>query len=124
MLNYCGLDGAEAADGLWRCHLTDVESGSGLEVRARTVVNAAGPWAPGLGPSAVRLRLTKGVHLVIDRRRLNIPEALVLAEGRRILFAIPWGRRVNPGHDGHRLRRVPLDDIRVEPEDAAHLWTW
>jgi glycerol-3-phosphate dehydrogenase len=40
------------------------------------------------------LRLTKGVHLVIDRDRLPVPDAVVMADGDRILFAIPWGERV------------------------------
>ena len=35
--------------------------------------------------------MTKGVHLVIDHDRLPIPSAVVLPEGKRILFAIPWG---------------------------------
>jgi len=46
---------------------------------------------PLVGPnphSHTRLRLTKGVHLVIDRRRLPVPDAVVLTEGSRILFAI------------------------------------
>jgi glycerol-3-phosphate dehydrogenase len=31
---------------------------------------------------------------VIDRYRLPVPDAVVMAEGERILFAIPWGERV------------------------------
>jgi len=66
----------------------------------------------------VRLRLTKGAHLVIDRQRLPVPDAVVMADGPRILFAIPWGERVILGttdtdYDG------PLDDVRAEPADVA-----
>ena len=42
---------------------------STFKVRARAVVNATGPWAEGLPHSRVKLRLTKGVHLVVERAR-------------------------------------------------------
>jgi glycerol-3-phosphate dehydrogenase len=78
-----------ARDGsLWRVVLCD-----GRELRSRWIINAAGPWAGGWAQSQLQLRLTKGVHLVVDRRRLDTPDAVVLTEGRRILFCLPWGRR-------------------------------
>ena len=53
-----------------------------------------GPWAAAIPHSSLRLRLTKGVHLVIDRQRLPLPCAVVMTAGSRILFGIPWGQRV------------------------------
>lgn len=93
-LNYTRYESAEPADGGWRCVVRDVRSGDAATVTAKAVVNAAGAWAAGLKPSGVRLRLTKGVHLVIDRARLPVADAVVLPEGDRILFVIPWGERV------------------------------
>ena len=78
----------------WRCKLIDQQTGDQSEVWARTVVNATGPWADKIPGSQTSLRLTKGVHLVIDREKLPIPDAVVMAEKDRILFAIPWGERV------------------------------
>ena len=78
----------------WRCKLIDQKTGDQSEVWARTVVNATGPWADRIPGSKTSLRLTKGVHLVIDREKLPIPDAVVMAERDRILFAIPWGERV------------------------------
>jgi glycerol-3-phosphate dehydrogenase len=63
-------------------------------IEARVVVNAAGAWASRFPVSQVKLRLTKGVHLVVDRSRLPVDEAVVMTEGSRILFAIPWGERL------------------------------
>ncbi|MCX8108554.1 MAG: glycerol-3-phosphate dehydrogenase/oxidase [Verrucomicrobiae bacterium] len=77
----------------WECLLEDRCSGGKLTVKTRAIVNAAGPWAPSLPQSGVRLRLTKGVHLVVDRSRVPVGEAVVMTEQRRILFAIPWGQR-------------------------------
>ena len=42
--------------------------GQSLEIRAKAVVNATGPWSDKLPHSHTDLRLTKGVHLVVDRR--------------------------------------------------------
>ena len=66
-------------------------------VRARMIVNAAGPWvdavraleAPG---AARRLTLAKGVHLVVPRARLPVERTIVFpAADRRSVFAVPRG---------------------------------
>jgi glycerol-3-phosphate dehydrogenase len=93
-LNYVRLVDAKHSGNVWRCTLEDVETGVRIDVQTRTVVNATGPWSDKLPHSNTSLRLTKGVHLVIDRHRLPVPDAVVMAEGDRILFAIPWGERV------------------------------
>ena len=116
--NYTRLEEASPDGGAWRCRVRDVPAGRPYQLTARSVVNATGPWAQTLPHSRVRLRLTKGAHLVIDRQRLPVPDAVVMADGRRILFAIPWGERVILGttdtdYDG------PLDDVRAEPADVA-----
>jgi glycerol-3-phosphate dehydrogenase len=78
----------------WLCELQDSQSAASAQVSARCVVSAAGPWAGKLALNQLGLRLTKGVHLVIDRARLPVPDAVVMSEGQRILFVIPWGERV------------------------------
>jgi glycerol-3-phosphate dehydrogenase len=93
-LNYVELINATRQGNAWVCTLKDIETGNELQVRARTVVNATGPWSDKLPQSNTSLRLTKGVHLVVDRHRLPVPDAVVMAEGERILFAIPWGERL------------------------------
>ncbi len=118
--NYCRLeDAAPTADG-WECHLRDTIADRPFEVRARTVVNATGPWAQSLPQSSIRLRLTKGVHLVIDRRRLPVPDAVVMTEGDRILFAIPWGTRVILGTTDTDYQG-PLEAVRTEKKDADYV---
>jgi glycerol-3-phosphate dehydrogenase len=87
--NYVGVTSTQQDGSAWRCVLDD-----GTEVVAKTIINSAGPWAMQFPPSRVKLRLTKGVHLVIDRAKLPVNDAVVMTEGSRILFAIPWGQRV------------------------------
>ena len=94
VFNYAALmEGRPSADG-WTCQVQDKLSDQISQINARVVVNATGAWADLLPASRVPLRLTKGSHLVIDRARLPINDAIVLADGKRILFAIPWGVRV------------------------------
>ena len=94
--NYTRFVDGQRRGALWACQLEDAVASASerFEVSAKCVVNATGPWSHEIPNSKTSLRITKGVHLVIDRRRLPVPDAVVLTEGDRILFAIPWGERV------------------------------
>lgn len=120
VLNYARWQSGESEAGLWQSGIRDVLAERAHTVASRWVVNATGPWAESLPPSSVRLRLTKGVHLVIDRDRLPVPDAVVLAEGKRILFVIPWGRRVILGTTDTDYNGPP-EAVRVEPDDVAYV---
>ena len=117
-LNYTRLESADPVGSLWRCRLA-TEQGV-TEVMTRTLVNATGPWSDRIPGSGTALRLTKGVHLVVDRSRLPAPDAVVMAEGERILFAIPWGERVILGttdtdYDG------PLEEPSCDQSDIDYV---
>jgi glycerol-3-phosphate dehydrogenase len=118
--NYAALESARRDGDLWHCRIQDHQAYREIEVVARSIVNAAGAWAPTFPASDVRLRVTKGVHLVIDRDRLPSPDAVVMTEGKRILFAIPWGQRMILGttdtdYDG------PLDTPTCDAEDVRYV---
>src|SRR5688500_18308500 len=121
IVNYAPLRTAQrAADGTWRCRVHDAIGDAQVDVTAKSVVNAAGAWADTFAASRVKLRLTKGVHVVIDRSRLEINDAVVMPEGSRILFAIPWGERVILGttdtdYDG------PIDSPTCDDADVRYV---
>ncbi len=75
----------------------DEESGNTFSIRAKTVVNAAGPWVDHLRkmagePLHKHLRLTKGVHLVVSRERLPIQQTVYFDNrDKRMIFAVPRG---------------------------------
>lgn len=120
LLNYCRFTGSERKSGLWRCDIADHLSNRSAQVSTRCVVNAAGPWADQIQHSSVKLHVTKGVHLVIDRARLPVPDAVVMTEGSRILFAIPWGERVILGTTDTDYSGIP-EDVAVAPEDVIYI---
>jgi len=119
-LNYCRFRDARRAGGQWVCEIEDRLAQQAFALRARAVVNATGPWADGLPHSRVRLRLTKGIHLVVDRARLPVPETVVMTEGRRILFAIPWGERTILGTTDTDYAGAP-DDVRADAQDVGYV---
>jgi glycerol-3-phosphate dehydrogenase len=81
--------------GLGRGGAEVLVDGETVQVRARAVVNAAGPWLDSVrrleDPRAARsVRLSKGVHLVLEQDEhwtaaLTIPHDKV-----RVSFAVPW----------------------------------
>ncbi len=120
VINYLKFRNADYSGRSWTCELEDQLTGQRHTIKARAVVNATGPWAQKLPHSHVQLRLTKGVHVVVDRRRLPVPDAVVMTEGARILFAIPWAERVILGttdtdYDG------PIEAVRTQREDLTYL---
>jgi glycerol-3-phosphate dehydrogenase len=87
--------GRTAVSGIERGPEGLVVHAAGLELRTRTVVNAAGPWVdevrrledPRAGTSVA---LSKGVHLVLDLPP-GLDVALTIPVDRtRVAFALPW----------------------------------
>ena len=101
--------------------------GNELDVRARVVVNASGPWMDAVArldePGPPRLRLTKGVHLVVPRARVQNRDAVVLhaLRDRRVLFVIPWGEHALIGTTDTDHPGGPDVPCTVEPDDVAYL---
>ena len=77
-------------------HVTDLESGASLTVRAAQVINATGVWTDDLqelvGRGRIQVRASKGVHIVVPRDRIIADSGLILRTERSVLFVIPWGR--------------------------------
>ena len=80
----------------WQVTLRDAQRS--FDVKARAVINAAGPWAGnvyaqcGGRNKAADLRLVKGSHLVV-RRLFDHDKAYIFQNpDRRIVFAIPYER--------------------------------
>jgi len=74
----------------------DMETGDEFDVRARTVIAATGVWSDDLSEMlgsrpGLRVRASKGVHLVVPRSAINGDAGLILRTERSVLFVIPWG---------------------------------
>src|SRR5260370_40170085 len=83
----------------------DLAEGADLTIRARHVVLATGAWTSGRwthaggrdeqdGPDGrgnLRVRPSKGVHIVVPRGRIQMDTGLLARTEKSGLFAIPWG---------------------------------
>jgi len=79
--------------------LRDEADGGSFELRAACVVNAAGPWGRALvGEAAPKVKLVKGVHLVLPAI-VGCEEAFLLTapQDGRVFFVIPWYGRTLVG---------------------------
>jgi glycerol-3-phosphate dehydrogenase len=72
--------------------LTDQRNGESFDISARAVINATGVWAGEIDPS-LKLRPSRGTHLVFDAKTLGNPTAALTipipGELNRFVFAMP-----------------------------------
>lgn len=81
--------------------IRDMETGEEFDVHARTVVAATGVWSDDIAallgaPSVpartgMRVRASKGVHLVVGRSAISGDAGLILRTATSVLFVLPWG---------------------------------
>jgi glycerol-3-phosphate dehydrogenase len=106
--------------------LCDELTGRTMEVRAKVLVNTTGPWSDRLtsriNASTRRLRLTKGVHLIMPRKMLPLSQAVVLFSptDRRPLVAIPTENLVIVGPTETEYEGEP-GEAQPEAHDIAYL---
>lgn len=118
VLTRCPCIGARRDAGRWIVSMRDEASGARLYVRARALVNAAGPWVEDVGSriagrnSARKVRLVKGSHLITRKFWAGEQAYLVQNDDRRVVF-------VNPFED--ELALIGTTDVPFEgrPEDVA-----
>jgi glycerol-3-phosphate dehydrogenase len=120
----------ERAGGV-RAAVQDLAADQDLEISARCVVNAAGPWFDAVNelldtaaPKA--MQLTRGIHIVFRRDVLPVANSVVLrAQDGRSTFVVPSGSVVyigttdtlfdgSPGEPG-----VSQDDVRYLLDSVA-----
>ena len=126
--NHVAYRGAgPAVGGLHVARVEDALTGDRLEVRARVLVNAAGPWSDAVteaagGGAASKVRGSKGVHISVRRERVGNRDAITLIHpgDGRVLFALPAGTTTIIGTTDTFTDASP-DDVRAGEADVAYL---
>jgi glycerol-3-phosphate dehydrogenase len=117
---------AQRTDSHWQVELAHAD-GRRRSLRARALVNAAGPWAAHFLSDQARigarrsLRLIKGSHIVV-RRLFDHDHAYIFQNtDKRIIFAIPY-------EDDYTLigttdveHRGDLGEVRIDEAEVAYL---
>ncbi len=86
----------EASAGSWRVRLEDTDTGATRVVRARVLLNVAGPWVAqvrstikGVTPGRT-VRLIKGSHIVVPRVHAGEHAYILQNDDGRVFFVIPF----------------------------------
>lgn len=99
LANYYRVDSISKKGGLTTLKGTSQlpEDNSHINVKAKLVVNAAGPWVDQLcqqedPTQKPRLALSRGIHVVVPHAKLPISHTVVMyAPDKRTIFAVPRG---------------------------------
>jgi len=97
-----------------------------FDIKSKYVVNATGPWVDGLrqknqSSANKKLRLSKGVHLVVNHDRFPINQSVYfdIPDGR-MMFAIPRGNSTYFGTTDTNYQDNK-NDVRTSLVDALYL---
>ncbi len=75
--------------------VTDLESGSTIDVTSRSVINATGVWSDDIqhlaGSKGLDVEASKGVHILVPRDRIESETGMILRTSVSVLFVIPFG---------------------------------
>jgi glycerol-3-phosphate dehydrogenase len=118
--NYVESQGATRdVNGHWVCNARDLIDGRELSIRARVLINAAGPYVDAHNrQTGVRTAhkhvFSRGVHLIVDSLTKTRKVISFFADDGRLFFVIPMGPKSCIGTTDTREELLPPT---VRPED-------
>ena len=103
----------------WVCEARDQISGNAFQIRARAVLNAAGPYVDAINQNSGRATahhhlFSKGVHLVVDQITDNKRVLAFFASDGRLFFLIPMGPKTCIGTTDTQVQEP---EVGVTDED-------
>lgn len=125
LLNYIAVTGfLKDVDGcVTGVTARDGESGDELQIAAKCVINATGPFVDRLrqvdDPAAAPMvSPSQGIHLVFDKSFLPGDTAIMVPRTRdgRVMFAIPWHDHAMVGTTDTPITEMRLDPVPQEEE--------
>jgi glycerol-3-phosphate dehydrogenase len=128
VVNHARVKALRHADGrVTGALVVDTIEGMHVNVEARVVVNATGPWSDAVEQLAdvgahPNVRGSKGVHIAVARERIGNVAALTLLapQDGRVMFVLPAGDFAIIGTTD-TYEKVAPDEVRASPADVAYL---
>jgi len=111
------ISGAQAIDQL---------TGEELTIHAKKIVNATGPWVDDVRAkdsieNGKHLRLTKGVHVVVDQKNFPLKQAIYFdTPDSRMVFAIPRNGKAYVGTTDTFFEGDPKNPVATE-DDVTYI---
>jgi glycerol-3-phosphate dehydrogenase len=121
------LESARREGEAWVARVRDLATGQESEIRARAVVNAAGPFVADvlngrLGLNTQRgVRLVKGSHIVVPRLYEGSHAYIFQNPDKRIVFAIPYERDFTLVGTTDVPHEEAPGRVAISPEEVAYL---
>jgi glycerol-3-phosphate dehydrogenase len=94
--NYCRVEKAVQAKGIWTVTIYDELNDCRFERQSKALVNAAGPWVQALFDTSFarksprNIRLIQGSHIVVPKIHSEEQAYILQNEDHRIVFVIPY----------------------------------
>ncbi|WP_435105849.1 glycerol-3-phosphate dehydrogenase [Arhodomonas sp. AD133] len=118
---------ARRDDGEWLVTLREAGTGFRRDVRARALVNAAGPWVDRVLQGALeqgggdRVRLVKGSHIVVPKPYVGEQAYLLQNSDKRVIFVNPYeGDKLLIGTTDIVYEGDP-DEVSIDREEVEYL---
>jgi glycerol-3-phosphate dehydrogenase len=125
--NYTEVTEIRPAPWGYQLTLLDRRRGTTWTCKTRYLINAAGPWVPGLDQRITerrdrpKLRLIRGIHFVI-KPKLHSEGFLLLPRDGRVIFVLPWTENHSLiGTTESDYRGDPLDNIPPSDDEIKYL---
>lgn len=109
---------ATRKDGIWTLKLNDKSNNTPIEIKARVLVNATGPWLDELLPkishtkTAEHIRMVKGSHIIVKKMFDHDRAYIFQNSDGRIIFAIPYEKEFT-------LIGTTDEDFSGDPSDVS-----
>jgi glycerol-3-phosphate dehydrogenase len=127
LANHLVLTSSARAGDTHVARVEDTLEGSRLEIRARVLVNAAGPWTDDVREREgaarwERVQGSKGAHIAVPRERVGNRDAITMLHPRdqRVMFVLPAGGFTIIGTTD-TFTHVSPDEVRATREDVDYL---
>jgi len=128
LVSYVKATGSQmSADKVSTLDCQDQITGQKFSIKAKHFVSTVGPWTDQLGENLLHkwkkiLRPSKGIHITLDRNRLPLSCAVVMAtdSDKRIIFGIPRHEMIIIGTTDTDFNADP-STVHSEPADVDYL---
>lgn len=126
-VNHAEVTAVSAQRGIHLARVRDRLGSADVEVQARVIVNAAGPWTDAVrgleGTASVpRVQGSKGSHIAVRRDRVGNHDAVTMLHptDQRVMFALPAGPHTIIGTTDTFTAESP-DEVRASEGDVRYL---
>jgi len=100
VLTHTHCDNAQRVNGVWKIDITDTLKGERSQIKAMSIINAAGPWVNRVidtssdVQSKRHVRLVKGSHIIVKKFWEGKQAYLIQNSDKRVIFINPYEKNL------------------------------